>query len=354
MSNILALENRVCLICNKKHTEGAKWFRTPNRFFPDLTIGHICKIHYRNEYSKKWAHENITGNPIYQRKRRDYQNKKYADDVTFREKKKAREKKGSPLYEAKQQRKKEKSKLEKNIILAKNRNKRYYAKDPLKQKHRTSKYLSTLPYLYSSLVSRCKGKYSAIMTFEHFVEIRSPGICVYCLKPIPPKQVGIDRKDSTLEYPRENCVACCGVCNTVKGKWVTFNEMVMFHKVLRGEIAAPPRAKFSIYATLPLKNNWSYKKRFKRFLDGVCKRGDHNELTFETFVAIVSLPCHYCGGPSARTGYGMDRLVPGKLPGYIEANSVSCCPVCNYIKGPHLTEEEMHIMVSVIAYCRVG
>ena len=52
----------------------------------------------------------------------------------------------------------------------------------------------------------------------------------------PPKGYltkNLDRKDNTKGYSVENCVVCCGRCNKVKGRFLSFEEMVEVGKILR-------------------------------------------------------------------------------------------------------------------------
>ena len=56
------------------------------------------------------------------------------------------------------------------------------------------------------------------------------------------------------------------------------------------------------------------------------------ELTYETFIELVSTACHYCGIVQDERGFnGIDRL--DSAQGYTATNCVSCCQMCNYIKG---------------------
>ena len=54
-------------------------------------------------------------------------------------------------------------------------------------------------------------------------------------------------------------------------------------------------------------------------------------LTFEDFVNIAETGCYYCGELRERGFNGIDRADSGK--GYILENCVSCCEMCNFMKG---------------------
>lgn len=43
---------------------------------------------------------------------------------------------------------------------------------------------------------------------------------------------GIDRKDNALGYVPGNCVPCCGKCNSIKGKYLSHDEMLAVAYVL--------------------------------------------------------------------------------------------------------------------------
>ena len=68
----------------------------------------------------------------------------------------------------------------------------------------------------------------------------------------------------------------------------------------------------------------SYKK-------GARERELQFELSFEDYEKIVVNPCHYCGILEERGFNGIDRKNSGI--GYIIENCVSCCQMCNYMKG---------------------
>jgi hypothetical protein len=55
------------------------------------------------------------------------------------------------------------------------------------------------------------------------------------------------------------------------------------------------------------------------------------ELSEEEFNKIVKTECSYCGMMQEKGFNGIDRV--NSLVGYIPGNCVSCCAMCNYIKG---------------------
>jgi hypothetical protein len=55
------------------------------------------------------------------------------------------------------------------------------------------------------------------------------------------------------------------------------------------------------------------------------------EFTKEDFIRIVKLPCNYCGIIQEKGFNGIDRI--DSTIGYIIDNCVSCCAMCNFMKG---------------------
>ncbi len=55
------------------------------------------------------------------------------------------------------------------------------------------------------------------------------------------------------------------------------------------------------------------------------------ELSFEQFETIVKTPCFYCGVIQEKGFNGIDRA--DQKNGYTLVNSVSCCKLCNFMKG---------------------
>jgi hypothetical protein len=76
-------------------------------------------------------------------------------------------------------------------------------------------------------------------------------------------------------------------------------------------------------------------------------------LSFDDFITERNKPCFYCGnriGPPTIEGTGLDRIDNNK--GYEPGNIVSCCKVCNQIKGDILTIEETKAAISAILSVR--
>lgn len=69
---------------------------------------------------------------------------------------------------------------------------------------------------------------------------------------------------------------------------------------------------------------------FKRYRRSAGIRGRSFKLTLEQFMALVALPCFYCGENTVPRG--VDRWE--NAFDYTAENSRPCCSQCNYDKGP--------------------
>jgi hypothetical protein len=56
--------------------------------------------------------------------------------------------------------------------------------------------------------------------------------CHYCEGDIG-FNIGLDRKDNTVGYSYENVVPCCGICNSTKGKHLSYDEMLQISFFLK-------------------------------------------------------------------------------------------------------------------------
>ncbi len=89
-----------------------------------------------------------------------------------------------------------------------------------------------------------------LMSFDDFLTFTEIDKCHYCNEKInwdkfttyKDKFVGntrsrnmnrkynLDRKDNMKGYIKENCVVCCSLCNYIKGRFLTYNEMCLLGK----------------------------------------------------------------------------------------------------------------------------
>jgi hypothetical protein len=70
-------------------------------------------------------------------------------------------------------------------------------------------------------------------------------------------------------------------------------------------------------------------QKYKHYIKSAKERNIMFELSKEQLIEITSNGCYYCGMNDGKCG--IDRL--DSLVGYTYSNSVSCCKMCNYLKG---------------------
>lgn len=117
-------------------------------------------------------------------------------------------------------------------------------------KEQTRNKLSKNPFLgtYNRLLNAAKRtNRECSITYEDYLAYTKIPTCTYCnhpLKWIPYKRrkdpdayagYNLDRKDNAVGYTNENCVACCSVCNHIKGKVLSYSEMLKLGPII-GEI----------------------------------------------------------------------------------------------------------------------
>lgn len=94
---------------------------------------------------------------------------------------------------------------------------------------------------YGRLINACKGKKKSgpkwvRITYDEFCALHEQGNsrCHYCTATLGGSGYSLDRKDARDQfYSKENCVPCCGVCNTIKGEYLSYDEMKDLMKVIQ-------------------------------------------------------------------------------------------------------------------------
>lgn len=134
---------------------------------------------------------------------------------------------------------------------------------------------------------------------------------------------GIDRVDSRRGYLMENIVASCTPCNMLKGTLALghfFAVVSALHHFRHNGVRSTGAATFPRSRPLTF-GKWRGNLRTPALRRGV-------ELTPPQFQALLDGACAYCGLLGAK---GIDRVEP--QGNYTLENCVSCCCVCNYVKG---------------------
>ena len=136
---------------------------------------------------------------------------------------------------------------------------------------------------------------------------------------------GVDRIDSSKGYFIDNCVACCKICNYMKGSlhkdvFLKRVEHILTHNGLVEGALFP-----ECFADIKYVSYTSYIK-------SSVLRGKLFEISNDEFSNITAEPCYVCGKQNTQTHTnGVDRY-DNKI-GYIRENCRSCCGSCNYMKG---------------------
>lgn len=100
-----------------------------------------------------------------------------------------------------------------------------------------------------------------------------------------------------------------------------------------------------------------YNKQYRQTLDGRYSIYKGNaksknrvfDLTLEQFEEITSRPCYYCGEYTEDREYcGIDRV--DNVIGYVLANCISCCAMCNYMRHKLTLEKYITRCYRVVAH----
>lgn len=104
-----------------------------------------------------------------------------------------------------------------------------------------------------------------------------------------------------------------------------------------------------------------YKTRIMNtYIQKANAKGRDFELTFQQFDNLISGNCFFCGAtPNTEYRYkkkdfelmrnGIDRLDPNQ--GYTLSNSVSCCKICNFLKGTLSKEDFISQVRRISSHC---
>ena len=77
------------------------------------------------------------------------------------------------------------------------------------------------------------GRGDSTITYQWILENVFNGQCCHYCGETDWHKLGVDRKDSSLPHTPENCVPCCGECNTKKGRY-TYEE---YMRKIKKEVA---------------------------------------------------------------------------------------------------------------------
>lgn len=89
------------------------------------------------------------------------------------------------------------------------------------------KYAATVKGRFKALKENAaKRGYAVELTLEEYAAIVASNLCVYCAGPLPKYGHGLDRKNNSHGYTKENSVSCCSSCNAIKSDRIYFEEMM--------------------------------------------------------------------------------------------------------------------------------
>jgi hypothetical protein len=71
------------------------------------------------------------------------------------------------------------------------------------------------------------------ITLEEYEILIQSETCSYCMGPLDEAGLGLDRKNNAIPYQMDNVVTCCGECNSIKGKHLSHDEMVVIAATIK-------------------------------------------------------------------------------------------------------------------------
>jgi hypothetical protein len=103
-----------------------------------------------------------------------------------------------------------------------------YHKDLEKSRKRLRSYYGNPSWQFSVGRSAAKKrKLSWELTLSEYEQIIENNKCHYCPNVLPKVGHGLDRINNSIGYRRDNVVPCCGVCNKMRNKFLTHEEMIV-------------------------------------------------------------------------------------------------------------------------------
>jgi len=137
-------------------------------------------------------------------------------------------------------------------------------------------------------------------------------------------------EQNVIEITHKYCTTCCKECVIDDFIGEKNNTITMTCKACRiqNKIQDAKRNKENRY-TLSKQNIFT---NYSGYIKDACSRNIPFDLTFEQYIDIVCKPCYYCDMTELEKGFnGIDRK--NSDIGYIVENCVSCCKMCNKLKG---------------------
>lgn len=192
--------------------------------------------------------------------------------------------------------------------------------------YREERFANIPQFFKDYVLSAIEREYSMELQFDDFKDlVLSP--CYYCKSSIEGEVNGIDRVDNSKGYSKENCVACCQVCNRIK---LIYHPgfFIMKCKIISKIISIPEEFfdKWKEHYGRTTKQNY---KTFKYSAE--IRRNLKVNISEEEWNTLIHKPCYYCGYTHIN-GIGLDRL-DNSIREYTLSNVAPCCGSCNLMKG---------------------
>lgn len=163
------------------------------------------------------------------------------------------------------------------------------------------------------------------LTVDEYISI-AQNPCYYCGTVNEKRGFnGVDRVDNSLGYNTDNCVACCSMCNFIKGS--------LHHDIFLRRVEHTMSFLGLITGNLypecfPNIKNVTYNS----YLNSAEKRSLEFQLTYEEFGNIINQDCYICGKKNDTVHKnGIDRI--NNKIGYSPCNCKACCRECNFMKS---------------------
>jgi hypothetical protein len=201
------------------------------------------------------------------------------------------------------------------------------AKRPDRDRNFKNENYNNIPrYFKEYVVGASKRGYSMDLQYDDFKDLVLTS-CYYCKSQIEGEVNGIDRVDNSKGYSKENCVACCQVCNRIK---------LIYHpaffitkcKIISKTISTPE----DFFSKWKEHYGRTTKQNYKTFVySSEIRRNLKVNISEDEWNILIHKSCHYCGYTHIN-GIGLDRL-DNSIREYTLSNVVPCCGSCNLMKG---------------------
>lgn len=192
--------------------------------------------------------------------------------------------------------------------------------------YKTENLLNLNRYYKQYIKSALKRNYVMELQFDKFQELVKQH-CYYCDYIKESEANGIDRVDNSKGYNKENCVACCEICNRIKH--VYDKEFFIEKCKILSKNKEPSNEfykKWDIYYHKSKPQNFV---NYKNLAEN--KRKLKFNITKEGWNKLTQEPCYLCGYKNTK-GIGLDRI-DNTIREYNIDNVKPCCGSCNIMKN---------------------